>query len=1549
MDRFNQIIFRRASTDEIEDAARLAGIAMSPEELRQFRIYSNQNFPTDNLANLGQAYMQHYNSIQAVLSQAASNVAMTPEELRQRHRLDVQMRLLNSEDEDIILAARILQQIANPMQRQHLANLIPQVTRELNDYGRDIEAWQTRIANNPDQPSLLYQPPERSTNYRNQLEALVLELEPTFNEVMERQITTTYDRAIELLGYDPNRRESPLLLYVNAQISRVRETGDLTVLPRIISDLEHALNFIQRYNQANQQEQEALRNGLQGQRDLDEAILAIITPPPANRERILPRRVRDYAANRSNVINVGAKWLGVTSIQETCINTPAKSIYIPPDGHCYFKVIRKALEYLQYTFSHLHNFYEHLLARFDTMNLAGARQDDLCIKRARDRAYDALVDCLTSCPKYNARDPKTQCSKECHQRKVVQFYSMPPLGLGLPSEYHVYYQDNSVHMEIVDHSNIPPIADRNHFLITGLLQMNTDYYHAALFRIPILQGNGKARYSGRNSPLTKEDISVTLTQNYNLNAASTKIELTKPKPRQNLALVYDIETYTSTTGLVNLITGATMKKELIPFAAGYMLVDLITYTPLYDTYRLVTVNTKKDNLFTILFNAWTADPNIPNKIQTYAHNGNRFDNLFIKKCPTVKFISQIGSSSKLKSLTVSHTDGNNTKTYTFKDTLPFVLQSLKSACKTFKTEHQKLDFDIVDWSFEQYVQHFNSTDPKTNWKEYLKYDVLCLGEVLAKAEDLFFNTFGVSTSWTTGIPGIAWGNIEANCYGIRELSVPITQSLISFYRESCYGGRVLTWKRHYKAPQNPIAMLMEGVYKFYCEGIDISDTYGMMSIDMNSLYPAAMSMCSFPIGFPILFPDNISFEDLNKFAHYVGEFIIQIPNTQYPFHPYRTSQGNVIYPSNVTIQGVYNDVDIREMLKDGCQVLKVIRGVYFKEGFRLFKYLVETLYKLRLFHGSKTTLGYCLKIIINSQFGKMLETIRTTISFSDKPSHHGVCKLLPNGQYETSSSLKKVKVRKPIHIGGYITAHSRAICNEIIRTALPENIYYSDTDSFYIEKKVLKERNMNIGFELGEFKSDYGDKTIIEATFLDSKRHMLKMAQAVPLKAKTDTDPGNDTPVIKNSVKAKFNGLGFTSTKFMAPHLTQVIQFSYKDISEELLPPESILYKQQEALLDKIFNHLLEHYSSRVQGMRFYNVNSLLQYSEFIPPEKESEYRRNAANYTEWEKQQINLMMFFVEKWTKADGQVYIIHQQMQFQIDPHKRGHWVANSDNLLQDTFYGIGCNPNAPIFHIRQTPFFNSTCNYIGYYKINQEQVKVLVHRLSHKRKCARDGFGNLLTKATTCTRPGPHKCDGNCHRLTPDMNRLKLSRPPTYDSKITPELLRHSEKNLSGLGLKSNSITLIREVLNPDNIENLVQRMHTNFFLATYTTPQGVPKQEIVELNPNNKIRNGDKEYYVGLTVVPTGKIPFYYPGDNIIPPGYLVQEILACDVNQVKNVLGENTPHPDDLQEIVSFCNSLSLWFDHSYSKPNPEANRFQYVVKPPPNPTQDLWKNYSIN
>jgi len=483
--------------------------------------------------------------------------------------------------------------------------------------------------------------------------------------------------------------------------------------------------------------------------------------------------------------------------------------------------------------------------------------------------------------------------------------------------------------------------------------------------------------------------------------------------------------------------------------------------------------------------------------QVFAHNGGKFDHLFIKSCKNITLKDEFGSNGMRLLTGIIKRDANSPDAlFKFKDSLSYLMCSLKVACKSFKIaeEDSKMDFDIVNKDHEWFIKHLQE------WRPYMERDVTSLAKVLYKLE-IFMESIAQSITTTCSISSAAWKLLIHNSHpdfikNTRLAKDPTTQA---FIREACYGGRIQHYRRLYDAKQS-------------------SD--GLICIDATSLYPSAMYLSAFPIGsFKVMDMKRINATNLNglidKGYMFIAEVTMDANNIRHGIMPYRTENRAIIYPSG-EFTGVYTSVEIEEALHEGYTIKEVKRGIYWLRKRHLFKDIVKSLYdKRKEYKEQNNELEYMVKILLNSLYGKMLENINVSTVFTneetwDKDQGRVISHIkLKNGQTQFKYAKRKYSL-KPTHIAAFILSYSRKIMNNIIRQVGDENVYYGDTDSIYVPNKIAEDKLEYIDY-LGGFKNDYGNgKIITKAIFLDLKRYYLKF---------------ND-----GSFKAKFLGLNFKSS-----------------------------------------------------------------------------------------------------------------------------------------------------------------------------------------------------------------------------------------------------------------------------------------------------------------------------------------------------------------------------------------------------------------------------------
>ena len=203
-------------------------------------------------------------------------------------------------------------------------------------------------------------------------------------------------------------------------------------------------------------------------------------------------------------------------------------------------------------------------------------------------------------------------------------------------------------------------------------------------------------------------------------------------------------------------------------------------------------------------------------------------------------------------------------------------------------------------------------------------------------------------------------------------------------------------------------------------------------------------------------------------------------------------------------------VDIQEIIKIGGEVVEIYEGVIYRENFKIspFKRVIEKLFALRKKYkdGKNDLMQKLVKLIMNSLYGVQTrkdinesyhsksETWMKTEFDKNELDHWK----LPNENYIVKMNRDDglddgcdIKNTLPAVLGAFILANSRRIMNKFIKEIngfFNNSVYYTDTDSLYIEKKywdVFDKKNLVE--DLCQGKNDYETGGIFYGLYLAPK------------------------------------------------------------------------------------------------------------------------------------------------------------------------------------------------------------------------------------------------------------------------------------------------------------------------------------------------------------------------------------------------------------------------------------------------------------------------------
>ena len=204
-------------------------------------------------------------------------------------------------------------------------------------------------------------------------------------------------------------------------------------------------------------------------------------------------------------------------------------------------------------------------------------------------------------------------------------------------------------------------------------------------------------------------------------------------------------------------------------------------------------------------------------------------------------------------------------------------------------------------------------------------------------------------------------------------------------------------------------------------------------------------------------------------------------------------------------------VDIQEIVKIGGKVLEIYEDVIYRENFKVgpFRRVIDILFKLRKKYKDENNdvMQLLVKLLMNSLYGENIRKdieekfvckseMWMTTEYDEKIKEYGkisnfnyIVKMIDDKGLEDEITKNNTM---PLHLGAFVLSNSKRIMNNFIHAInrfYTNVVYYTDTDSLYIENKHWnKLKNLElVGKNLLQGKNDYGDGGILYALFLAPK------------------------------------------------------------------------------------------------------------------------------------------------------------------------------------------------------------------------------------------------------------------------------------------------------------------------------------------------------------------------------------------------------------------------------------------------------------------------------
>lgn len=361
------------------------------------------------------------------------------------------------------------------------------------------------------------------------------------------------------------------------------------------------------------------------------------------------------------------------------------------------------------------------------------------------------------------------------------------------------------------------------------------------------------------------------------------------------------------------------KDEHVPVSIGILrcrpntaLNDLDIVTRFYeDQFLLESLADRSTSIFSSFMNYLESQVRSDRSCSVvYFHNFSQYDGILL-----TKHLVGYHSQYKLKPLMRNgvlyelKVFFSKKQCFIFRDSYRLLPQSLKSLARDLCPElgdKGEIDFNLL--TREHVKEH------KSELIRYMKQDILLLGGIMLKAQEILSSAFSVDIVNKITISALALTIFRTNFFDPTSTPIHIpSHNIDQFIRRGYYGGHA-------------------DVYMPKGENLHY--------YDVNSLYPYVMQTCPMPIGKP-KWHSNLLTMQLDHIYGFVEADVVCPETMKRPFLPYLGKDGTLIFPG-----GRFFGVDFSEELKYARYLgykVEPLRGYLYKKKEGMFTSYVESL------------------------------------------------------------------------------------------------------------------------------------------------------------------------------------------------------------------------------------------------------------------------------------------------------------------------------------------------------------------------------------------------------------------------------------------------------------------------------------------------------------------------------------------------------------------------------------------------------------------------------
>lgn len=528
-------------------------------------------------------------------------------------------------------------------------------------------------------------------------------------------------------------------------------------------------------------------------------------------------------------------------------------------------------------------------------------------------------------------------------------------------------------------------------------------------------------------------------------------------------------------------------KVHVPYAIGFLVVkpgdDLLSedrgnnmietyFSESYQYQIFPTIHDRSNRMLSDFIERLVAVVKKNTLVRTvYFHNFSRFDGIMLLRHLVIN-----GKMYKIKPLMRNNmlyeiaVFLDKKLVFNFRDSLTLLTSPLNTLAKHLcpqlgskgSIDHENISVDNISTLKYQLIS-------------YMKQDILLLGGVMLKAQDIYWKFYNIDIVTKLTLSSLALAIFRTKYYDSdnRPIHIP-NRNEDTFIRRGYYGGHADVY-----IPKG------ENLYYY----------------DVNSLYPFIMKAFPMPGGKPT-WHGSLEDQDLEKLFGFI-EAYVECPITMNrPFLPYRDeSSKTLLFPTGKFV-GVYYSEEFKYARQLGYQITPLSGYLFESNNSTPFGEFVTDIFERRqeAKRSGNEAMGYIYKILLNSLYGRFGINPKSTITEICKPDRYNLLikkkeiifgDILSEDSYiisyytntDWNHDWKPPRI-SAVQLSAAITASARIYMYPYISRS---DCYYTDTDSVIIGSPLPEEEITST--VLGKFKLE---EIVKEGVFLAPKSYNLK-------------------------------------------------------------------------------------------------------------------------------------------------------------------------------------------------------------------------------------------------------------------------------------------------------------------------------------------------------------------------------------------------------------------------------------------------------------------------